>query len=87
MIEKYIKYVNAFEQLYEEDKKKEIVNQLKDLLEILYNINYDVNDKNELLPIIDSFEDERFLSQVFTCILSIKEENAKILDYLLDSKN
>lgn len=87
MIEKYIKYVNAFEQLDDEDKKKEIINQLKELLEILYSVNCNMDNKNELLPVIDSLKDEKFLSQVLTYILSIKEENAKILDYLLDFKN
>lgn len=81
MIDKYINYFNSFKVLDTEDKKEEIINHFKDLIELLYKINKSYDNNNEILPILDKYEtDEEFLDLLFTYIITLKEENAKMIE-------
>jgi len=81
MIDKYINYFNSFKVLDTEDKKEEIINHFKDLIELLYKINKYYDNNNEILPILDKYEtDEEFLDLLFTYIITLKEENAKMIE-------
>ena len=81
MIDKYINYFNSFKVLETEDKKEEIINHFKHLIELLYKINKSYDNNNEILPILDKYEtDEEFLDLLFTYIITLKEENAKMIE-------
>lgn len=74
--DKYRNLVNEFSKLDIEDKKEEILNNLKELLDIFHNYNND-----DLLPVLNDYEDDdEFLDMLFTYVISLKEENAKFIE-------
>lgn len=86
MVEKYINYYNKFRELDNEDKKKEIVEHFKELILLLYKMNKNIDDNNEILPVLDKYEDDdEFLNLMFTYIITLKEENSKLIDYIMKS--
>ena len=81
MEERYIELINSFKKLDINDKRSEIHKNMLELLNLLYNVNKNINDMNDVLPIFSNYEDEKqFLDSLFSCIISIKEENAKLID-------
>lgn len=83
MENKYIELVKAFKEMDIEDKKEDVMKQSLELLKLLYYINKKINKYNEVLPILSEYNDEdEYFDNLFTIIISLKEENAKLLDNL-----
>ena len=81
MEESYLKYIESFNELDIEDKKKEIKNNLYDLLRLLYFTNKKIDNMNEVLPIYNNYSNEdEYFNLLFTYIISLKEENAKLIE-------
>ena len=80
---KYIELVKAFKEMDIEDKKEDVMKQSLELLKLLYYINKKINKYNEVLPILSEYNNEdEYFDNLFTIIISLKEENAKLLDNL-----
>ena len=83
MENKYIELIKSFKEMDIEDKKEDVMTQCLDLLKLLYYINKKANEYNKLLPILSEYNDEdEYFDKLFTIIISLKEENAKLLDNL-----
>ena len=81
MKESYLNLVNTFKELDLDDKKEEILKNLFELLKLLYLANKKIDDFNTLLPVLDSYrDDDEYYNQLFTFIISLKEETAKLID-------
>ena len=81
MEESYLKYIKSFNELDIEDKKEEIKNNLYDLLSLLYFTNKKIDNMNEVLPIYNNYSNEdEYFNLLFTYIISLKEENAKLIE-------
>ena len=81
MEEKYLNLVNSFNNLDIEDKKKEIIKNIGELLILLYKVNNSFDYDNKALPVINDYEDEdEYYDMLFTYIISLKEENAKVIE-------
>ena len=84
MESKYLKYVEAFKRLDVEQKKKEIFVQMLELLKLLYMTNHKINEENKMLPVLDDYHDEEeYLDELFSLLISIKEENAKLIEFFM----
>lgn len=81
MEESYLKYIESFNELDIEDKKEEIKNNLYDLLRLLYFTNKKIDNMNEVLPVYNNYSNEdEYFNLLFTYIISLKEENAKLIE-------
>ena len=81
MMESYYELVDSFKDLDVYDKKEEIINELLGLLKLLSVVNKNEGIMNEVLPIIQSHDDEdEYFDELFTIIISLKEECAKLID-------
>ena len=83
MEEKYLNLVNSFKNLDIDDKKKEIIKNIGELLILLYKVNNSFDYDNKALPVINDYEDEdedEYYNMLFTYIISLKEENAKVIE-------
>ena len=81
MIEKYKDMVNSFRDLDIEDKRKEIIKRSNELLKLLYVVNKELDSYDEVLPILNGYTDEdTFLDLIFSYLISIREENAKMIE-------
>lgn len=81
MEEKYLNYIRSFNKLDIESKKEEIKNNLYDLLKLLYFINKKIDNMNEVLPVYNNYSnDAEYLNLLFSYIISLKEENAKLIE-------
>lgn len=81
MEEKYLNYIRSFNKLDIESKKEEIKNNLYDLLKLLYFINKKIDNMNEVLPVYNNYSnDDEYLNLLFSYIISLKEENAKLIE-------
>lgn len=81
MQDKYFNYIKSFNQLDIEDKKEEIKNNLYELLKLLYFINKEIDNMNEVLPICNNYSnDDEYFNLLFSYIISLKEENAKLIE-------
>ena len=80
MNQQYIELVNNFKELTGEDKKQEILNNINELLRLLYITNKTYNEFNEVLPILTNYSnDNDYYDALFTNIISLKEETAKLI--------
>ena len=83
MENKYIELIKAFKEMDIEDKKEDVMKQSLELLKLLYYVNKKMDKYNNLLPILPEYNDEdEYFDKLFTIIISLKEENAKLLDNL-----
>ncbi len=81
MMESYYELVDSFKDLDVYDKKEEIINELLSLLKLLSVVNKNSDVMNEVLPVIQSHDDEEeYFDELFTIIISLKEEYAKLID-------
>lgn len=88
MMENYIDYINKFKRLDIDDKRKEIVNNFNELFNVLYTHNNKFDISKDLLPIFRRYNNEdEFLDLLFTYIISFKEENAKLIKYLIKNRD
>lgn len=84
MDQQYINYIAAFKRLSKENKKAEIINHINELKDLIDMINKKLNTTNQILPIIsNSNNEDEFLTELFTYIISLKEENGKLVEYLI----
>lgn len=80
-MESYYELVDSFKDLDVYDKKEEIISELLSLLKLLSVVNKNSNVMNEVLPVIQSYDDEEeYFDELFTIIISLKEECAKLID-------
>lgn len=85
MIEKYKEYIDSFDKLDKEDKQQIIIDNLEELIALLYKVNKNFIEDLKILPVFkDPQNDEEFLKSVFTYILSLKEMNAETVDILIE---
>ncbi len=83
--EKYYKLVDAFSKLDIEDKRYEVLKNTLELLQLLYLKNKEFDKSNEALSILDKYRDEEeYFNLLFSCIISLKEENAKLIEKIND---
>ena len=81
MMESYYELVDSFKDLDVYDKKEEIISELLSLLKLLSVVNKNSDVMNEVLPVIQSHDDEEeYFDELFTIIISLKEECAKLID-------
>ena len=84
MEERYIKLIEAFQKLDIEDKKEEILKNIYDLLKLLYFTNKSIDSDNNILPVFTKSENEdEYYEQLFTYVISLKEENAKLIEKVI----
>ena len=83
--EKYYKLVDSFSDLDIEDKKEEVLKHTLELLQLLYLKNKEFDKEAEVLPVLNKYRDEEeYFNLLFFYIISLKEENAKLIDKLND---
>ena len=83
MKEEYLNLIRKFRNLDIDDKKQEIINNTFELLKLLYLTNKKIDNYNELLPILKDYQNEdEYYDQLFTYIISLKEENAKLIEQI-----
>ena len=83
MNEKYVKMVQQFKELDIEDKKEEILKVLYDELRLLYLENKKIDDYNEPLGVFKKYDDDdSYFDLLFTYIMSLRDENDKLIDNL-----
>ena len=81
--EKYYKLVDSFSELDIEDKKEEVLKHTLELLQLLYLKNKEFDKEAEVLPVLNKYRDEEeYFNLLFSYIISLKEENAKLIDKL-----
>ena len=81
MRQEYVELVNTFKELSDEQKMSEILSNINELLRLLYMINKSSNGLNEALPVINNYLDEsEYFDTLFTNIISLKEETAKLIN-------
>ena len=81
MKEKHIELIKKFKKLDIEDKRSEVYKNTLELLQLLYYENKKIDNMNGILPVMSEYENEdQFLDVLFTTIISIKEENAKLIE-------
>ena len=86
MEEKYKDYLISFNNLDVCDKRKELTNELLDLIKTFYKINKDFNIDSYVLPVVrDGITEEEYLTSLFSCILSLKEVSADTIKLILDN--
>ena len=79
----HVNLINAFKELDNDDKKNEILKNILELLKLLYITNKSYDNYN--LPIIDDYtDDSEYYDMLFSYIISIKEENAKLIDNIFN---
>ena len=84
MEERYIKLIEAFQKLDIEDKKEEILKNIYDLLKLLYFTNKSIDSDNNILPVFTKSENEdEYYEQLFTYVIFLKEENAKLIEKVI----
>ena len=77
----YVKMVKAFMELSIEDKREEILKNIKELMSIYYRYNNMVDNTNTALPVLNDYSDEdKFCDALFTYLISLKEETAKLFN-------
>ena len=86
MEEKYKDYLISFNNLDVHDKRKEIIDELLDLIRTFYKINRDFNIETQILPIVkDASTEEEYLTRLCSCILSLKEVSAGTIKIISDN--
>ena len=77
----YVELVKYFRNLSDEEKMEEILNNVNELLNLLYTTNASLNSSNESLPLLNDYSNEsEFYAVLFTNVISIKEETAKLIN-------
>jgi len=84
--EKYKDYLISFNNLDVYDKRKEIIDELLDLIRTFYKINKDFNIDSQILPVVKDYgTEEEYLTRLCSCILSLKEVSAGTMQIILDN--
>lgn len=80
----YIEMVKTFSELDIDDKREEILKNISELLKLFYYVNKKEDFLNETLPTIQEYESEdEYLDELFTKIISLKEESAKTVERII----
>lgn len=83
MKQEHINLVNSFKELDNDDKKNEILKNVLELLKLLYITNKSNDNYN--LSILNNYEDDsEYYDMLFSYIIAIKEENAKLIDNMFN---
>ena len=86
MEEKYKDYLISFNNLDIYDKRKELTNELLDLIKTFHKINKDFNIDSHVLPIVcDDGSEEEYLTSLCSCIISLKELSAGTIKIIADN--
>ena len=84
-MDKYMELINSFKKLDIEDKKSEILRIIYEELRLLYFENKKIDDYNEPLSLLHEYsDDDSYFDLLFTYIMSLREENDKIIEHLED---
>ena len=80
---KYYDLVSSFRELDLEDKKEEVLKHTLELLQLLYLKNKEFDKDADALPVLNKYRDkDEYFNLLFSYIISLKEENAKLIDKL-----
>lgn len=83
MKQEHINLINSFKELDNDDKKNEILKNVLELLKLLYITNKSNDNYN--LSILNNYEDDsEYYDMLFSYIIAIKEENAKLIDNMFN---
>lgn len=83
MEENYINLLKNFKELDEIDKKNEILKKTYELIKLLYYENKKIDNSNSALGILSSFnDDDEYYNLLFSYIMTLREESAKIIEKL-----
>lgn len=86
MEEKHLNLLESFKRLDINDKKEEIIKNTYELLNLLYVTNKNTNQFNTMLPVYNNYDsEEEYFNLLFSYIISLKEENAKLINSINDS--
>lgn len=81
MKREYVDLIDSFRSLKDEDKKEEILKDINELLSLLYTTNKSYDYSNEALPILKNYSDDsEYLDALYSSIISLKEETAKLIE-------
>ena len=81
MEKNYLELIETFKKLDINYKKEEIIKSISELLKLLYLVNKKIDESNTMLPILEDCENEdEYFNLLFSCIISLKEENAKLIN-------
>lgn len=83
MEENYINLLKNFKELDEIDKKNEILKKNYELIKLLYYENKKIDNSNSALGVFSSFnDDDEYYNLLFSYIMTLREESAKIIEKL-----
>lgn len=81
MEEQYINLIRNFKKLDIEDKKEEILKKIYELIQLLYLENKKIDSFNTPLGILQEYTDDNsYFDLLFTYIMTLREENAKLIE-------
>lgn len=72
MEELYKKYLNSFNNLSLEDKRAYVVNNLEEMIKVLYKINLDYNKHCDIIPAGEYETEEEYLTELFKTVITLK---------------
>ena len=83
MKEEYLDLISKFRELNIEDKKKDILDIIYDEIRLLYLENKKIDDYNEPLGMLKEYsDDDSYFDLLFTYIMTLREENDKLIEKL-----
>lgn len=80
----YVEMVKAFSELDVDSKREEILKNTLELLHLMYYVNKKQDSLNEALPTLQEYDsEEEYLDELFTVLISLKEESAKVINRII----
>ncbi len=85
MVNNYSNYINVFNELSLEDKRSFILENMDEIIRMLYKINIDYNKECDILPLNDYETEEEYLSEVFKKVVSLKGVCASTVGVIIEN--
>lgn len=83
MEENYINLLSNFKLLDLDDKRDEIIKKTYELIQLLYFENKKIDSFNSALGVLKDYnDDDEYFDLLFSYIMTLREETAKILEKL-----
>lgn len=81
-VDTYLEVLNSFTNLSEEYKKSEIRKKLREILKLLYLLNKNYDENNEMFPLLEEADDNHFFDAMFSYVLTVQDELTKFIEHL-----
>ena len=78
----YDKYLDSFNKLDLDDKRCYIIDNLEELIKILYKINIDYNKTCDILKTNNYETEEEYLNELFKVVISLRGVCAGTIDII-----